>query len=168
MVTYYLLFVMELATRRAHFAGTTANPDESWVFQIARNLSDAEQGFLRSKKYLLMDRDTKFSEAFRLTLEQASMEAVRLPALSPNLNPSIERFMLSAKNECLHRLIFFWERTVQTAIVAFLVHYHQERNHQGLDNGLIELGEEVDRTSGEVVCREPLGGMLRYYYPKVA
>ena len=107
MVTYYLLFVMDLTTRRVHFAGSTANPDESWMLQIARNLSDAEQGFLRSKKYLLMDRDTKFSQAFRLTLEQAGMEAVRLPARSPNLNPNTERFMLSVKYECLHRLIFF-------------------------------------------------------------
>lgn len=59
----------------------------------ARNLCDAEDGFLRGKKYLLMDRDTKFSEAFRIILEQAGVEAVRLPARSPNLNPNLERFM---------------------------------------------------------------------------
>jgi len=57
---------------------------------------------------------------------------------------------------------------VQTAVVAFLAHYHQERNHQGLDNRLIESGEEVGRTSGEVVCREQLGGLLRHYYRKAA
>ena len=85
LVTYYLLFVMELATRRVHFAGLTANPDEGWMVQVARNLTDAEDGFLRGKKYLLMDRDTKFSEAFRATLGQAGVEAVRLPPRSPNL-----------------------------------------------------------------------------------
>ena len=65
LTTIYLLFFMELATRRVHFAGSTANPDEPWMLQIARNASDAEVGFLRDKKYLLMDRDTKFSKAFR-------------------------------------------------------------------------------------------------------
>jgi len=101
LVTYYLLFFMELATRRVHFTGLTANPDEGWMLQVARNLTDAEGGFLRGKKYLLMDRDAKFSEAFRVTLEQGGVEAVRLPPRSPNLSPHIERFMRSAKEECL-------------------------------------------------------------------
>jgi hypothetical protein len=168
LVTVYLLFVMELATRRVHFAGSTANPDEPWMLQLSRNLSDAEDGFLRGKKYLLMDRDEKFSEAFRVMLKQGGVEAVRLPPRSPNLTPHIERFMRSVKDECLHRIIFFGERAVRTAVVTFLGHYHQERNHQGLDNRLIEPGEEVGRTAGEVVCRERLGGMLRYYYRKAA
>jgi hypothetical protein len=77
LVTVFLLFVMELATRRVIFAGSTANPDEPWMIQIARNVSDAEDGFLRDKKYLLMDRDTKFSEAFRNIVEQAGVKVVR-------------------------------------------------------------------------------------------
>jgi hypothetical protein len=79
LITCYLLFVMELATRRVHFAGCTTNPDELWMCQAARNLSDAEDGFLRGKEYVLMDRDAKFSEAFRAILEQAGVKAVRLP-----------------------------------------------------------------------------------------
>ena len=161
LVTVYLLFVMELATRRVHFAGCTPNPDESWTCQAARNLTDAENGFLRGKKYLLMDRDTKFSDAFRVTLEQADMKAVQLPPRSPNLTPHIERFMRSLKDECLHRMIFFGEVSLKTAVVGFLAYYHAERNHQGLDNRLIEPGEEVGSTAGEVASRERLGGMLR-------
>ena len=65
LVTFYSLFVMELALRRVHFAGCTTNPDQSCMCQAATNLSDAEDGFLHGKKYLLMDRDTKFSEACR-------------------------------------------------------------------------------------------------------
>ncbi len=168
LVTYYLLFVMELATRRVHFAGLTANPDEGWMVQIARNLTDPEDGFLRGKKFLLMDRDAKFSEEFRATLQQAGVEAVRLPPRSPNLTPHIERFMRSFKEECLHRMIFFGEKPLQAAVVSFLAHYHRERNHQGVDNRLIEPGEEVGRIAGEVECRERLGGMLRYYYRKAA
>jgi hypothetical protein len=87
LVTYYLLFFMELATRRVHFAGMTAHPYEEWMLQVARNVTDAEGGFLRGKRYVLMDRDGKFSEAFRTTLEQAGVEAVRLPPRSPNPNP---------------------------------------------------------------------------------
>jgi len=168
LVTCYLLFVMELATRRVHFAGLTANPDEGWMLQIARNLTDAEQGLLRGRKYLLMDRDTKFSEAFRVMLEQAGVKVVRLPPCSPNLNPHLERFMRSVKEECIERMIFFGERSLQVAVAEFLNHFHAERNHQGLGNRLIEPGQEVGRTAGEVGCRERLGGMLRYYYRNAA
>jgi hypothetical protein len=159
---------MELATRRVYFAGITTNPDELWMLQMARNLSDAEDGFLRRKKFLMMDRDAKFSEEFHATLEQVGIEAVRLPPRSPNLNPHIERFMRSLKDGGLYRLIFFGERPLRAAVVAFLAHYHVERNHQALDNRLIDPGEEVGRTAGEVVCRERLGGILRHYHRKAA
>ena len=65
LVTNYLLFVMEVATRRIHFAGCTPNPDETWMKQIARNLTDTEDGFLNGKRYLIMDRDTKFGGLLR-------------------------------------------------------------------------------------------------------
>src|SRR5262245_50482211 len=77
------------------------------MLQIARNLTDAEAGFLRRKQYLLMDRDVKFSQAFRDIMEQTGLKAVRLPPQSPNLNPNLERFMRSVKEEWLDRIIFF-------------------------------------------------------------
>jgi putative transposase len=159
---------MELATRRVHFAGSTANPDEPWMLQVSRNLSDVADGFLREKKYLLMDRDTKFSETFRVILEESGVTAIRLPPRAPNLNPNLERFMRSIKEECLERILFFGEKSVRNAVVDFLAHYHQERNHQGLNNQLIQPGNEVGRTTGDVACRERLGGMLHYYYRKQA
>jgi putative transposase len=168
LVTYYLLFFMELATRRIHFAGLTATPDEAWMLQIARNVTDAEAGFLRGKKYLLMDRDTKFSEAFRVTLQQGGIESVRLPPRSPNLAAHIERFMRTVKEECLGRMILFGKRALQSAATCFLEHYHAERNHQGIGNRLIAAGEEAARATGEIVCRERLGGLLRYYYREAA
>jgi len=155
---------MELATRRVHFADSTANPDEPWILQVARNVSDAEDGFLQEKKYLLMERDTKFSEAFRFILEQTGVKAVRLPPRSPNLNPNLERFMRSIQEECLERIIFFGEKSLQNAVADFLAHYHQERNHQGLNNQLIQPGNEVGCITGDVACRERLGGMLSYSY----
>jgi putative transposase len=168
LVTYYLLFVLEHATRRVHFAGSTVHPDEAWMKQIARNLTDAEEGFLRSKRYVLMDRDSKFSAAFRSSLEESGITPVRLPPRSPNCNAHMERFFLSLKSECLDRMIFFGESSLRRAVGQFLAHYHGERNHQGLDNRAIEPGAEVGRGTGQVACRERLGGILRYYHRSAA
>ncbi len=89
LVTYYLLFVMEVATRRVHFAGCTTNPDQSWMKQIAWNLTDCEDGFLNGRRFLIMDRDTQFTESFCGILEGEGVEAVKLPPRSPDLNPHI-------------------------------------------------------------------------------
>ena len=83
LTIFYLLFVMEVATRRVYFAGCTPNPDDVWMMQAARILTDVTDGFLLRKKYLLMDRDSKFSEGFRSILKQSSTESVRLPPRSP-------------------------------------------------------------------------------------
>jgi putative transposase len=168
LVTYYLLCVMELATRRVQFAGVTASPDERWMKQIARNLTAADDGFLLRKRYILMDRDTKFSEGFRSILAEAGIKPVRLPPRSPNLNGHLERFWRSLREECLGRMIFFGENMLRSAIHDYLGHFHRERNHQGLGNRIIEAGEEVGRAVGEVHCRECLGGILRYYYRQAA
>jgi putative transposase len=161
-------FVMEVATRRVHFAGCSTSPDEQWMKQIARNLNDAFDGFLNGKRYVLMDRDGKFCPAFREILKYEDIETLRLPPRSPNLNAHVERFHRSLKEECLNRMIFFGEKSPRNAIVTFLDHFHTERNHQGLANRVIEPGEEISRRDGDVLCRERLGGMLRYYYRKAA
>ena len=168
LVTFYLLFVMELATRRVHFAGCTPNPDKLWMKQVAWNLTDAEGGFLIGKRYVLMDRDGKFCPAFRAILKAEGVEAVLLPPRSPNLNAHLERFHRSLPEECLDRRIFFGETSLRKAVREFLAHDHAERNHQGLENRLIEPGPEIGRAAGEVRCRERLGGLLRYYYRKAA
>ena len=93
---------------------------------------------------------------------------MRLPPQSPKLTPHIERFMRSIKSECLDRMTFFGERSLRNAVDAFCEHYHHEPNHQGLANRLIDPGVEVGRREGGVVCRERLGGMLRYYYRRPA
>jgi len=168
LVTYYLLFVMELATRRVHFAGCTPNPKESWMEQAARELTNFEDGFLNGKRYLLMDRDDKFCPAFQSFLEGEGLESVPLPPKSPNLNAHLERFFGPLKSECLERMIFFGETMLPTAIRQFLEHYHAERNHQGLANQILQPGNEVGRGEGPVQCRERLGGLLRYYYRDAA
>lgn len=136
--------------------------------QVARNLTDPFDGFLKDKKYVLMDRDSNFSSAFRAVLENADVKPVRLPAKSPNLNSLIERFHLSIKSEYLSRMIFFGEKSLRRAIAAYVDHYHGERNHQGLGNRIIEPSDEVGRDEGEIECRERLGGLLKYYYRNAA
>jgi putative transposase len=166
LVTFYLLFVMELKTRRVHFAACTATLGDAFMKQIARNLTDPFDGFLKDKKYVLMDRDTNFSSAFRAVLEGADVQPVRLPPKSPNLNSYLERFHLSIKSECLSRMIFFGEKSLRRAVTNYLEHYHVERNHQGLGNEIIEPGDEVGAVAGKIECRERLGGVLNYYYRK--
>jgi len=168
LVTLYLLFVMELKTRRVQFVGCTTNPNETWMKQKARELTACDDGFLNDKQFLIMDRDASLCESFRSLLDDAGVAPVRLPPKSPDLNAYLERFFRSLKSECLERMIFFGERSLRNAVREYLTHYHAERNHQGLGNGLIEAGNEVGQTAGDVVCRERLGGLLRYYYREAA
>ena len=123
LATFYLLYVMELSTRRVQFAGYTTNPEEDWMMQVGRNPTDIEEGFLRNKRFILMDRDKKYAESFRALLKGSGIEPVRLPPKSPNLNAHIERFMRSLKEECLERLTLFGEESLRNAVGEFLAHY---------------------------------------------
>jgi len=156
LVTYYLLFVMEVATRRVHFAGCTPNPDGLWMKQIARNLTDSFDGCANGLRYLVMDRDAKFTDAFRETLKNTGVESVRLPPRSPNLTPHIERFMRSVKEECLLKMIFFGESSLRRAVMAYVDHFHTERNHQGQDHRILVPSNEVGRNAGTVKRRQRL------------
>jgi putative transposase len=100
-----MFFAIELSTRRISIVGITPGPNEAWVMQAGRNLTDVVDGFLVGKQFLILDRDAKFSSAFRDLLKEAGTEVVRLPPRSPNLNAFAERFVLSIKKECLNRLI---------------------------------------------------------------
>ena len=168
LVTYYVLFLIELATRRIEIAGITPSPNEAWMMQIGRNLTDPFDGFLADKKVVIIDRDSKYSAAFRDLLKGSGVEVVRLPPRSPNLNAYAERFVRSIKDECLNRMIFFGERSLRKATREYAAHYHAERNHQGIDNRLIEPDEHTRSASDAVACSQRLGGMLRFYHRAAA
>jgi len=159
---------MRVGTREVEFAGMTTNPAEEYMMQIARNLTDDFDGFLNEIRYLIMDRDKTFTKKFRTKIEASGTNVVRLPPKSPNMNPHLERFMRSIKEECLLRMLFFGERSVRIAVTSYLDHYHRERNHQGLGNNLIKPGKEVSRATGAVCRRSRLGGLLSYYYRRAA
>ena len=168
LVRYFVLFIIDLQTRRIEIAGIAPQPNRDWMKQIARNLTDADDGFLNATRYLIHDRDPLFTQAFSELLKSSSVKAVKLPAQSPNLNAYAERFVRSIKSECLAQIIPLGERHLRKAVKEYTKHYHCERNHQGLDNQLIEKPRDAPNLNHAVECAERLGGILKYYYRKAA
>jgi len=168
LLTFYVLFFIHLETRKVEVAGITAHPNERWMQQMARNVAMDGWGFLGNCRYLLHDRDTKYTESFRAIIKAGGVESVALPPRSPNLNAYSERWVRSAKEECLSKLILFGERSLRRAVQNYLVHYHQERNHQGKNNVLLFPQVQVTQAANPVQCRERLGGLLRYYHREAA
>ena len=91
LVRYIVFFIIDIGTRRVHIAGITNQSSEAWMKQIARNLTDSVDGFLKHTKYLILDRDPLYTRAFREMLKGSGVKVVRLPARSPNLNSYAER-----------------------------------------------------------------------------
>ena len=168
LVTYYVLVVMEVATRRVEIAGITPHPTAAFMPQCARQLTDPLEGFLLGKRYLIHDRDTKFTPAFDALLKNSGVEPIVFPPRSPNLNTHCERFVRSIKEEALNQMVILGERALYYVIHQYLAHYHMERNHQGLSNQLITPASDLESHSGQVRHRERLGGLLRYYYRDAA
>jgi transposase InsO family protein len=167
LVRHVVFFLMKLKSRAVEIAGISCQPDEVWMTQLARNLIDVGDGFLRGVQHLILDRDPLYSAAFRRLLRDGGVKPLLLPARSPNLNGFAERFVLSVKSECLDRIVPLGEAHLRAAVRAFVAHYHEERPHQGLHN------ERIAPTStstglGPIQCRERLGGVLKFYYRDAA
>jgi hypothetical protein len=164
LVTYYVLFFIHLESRRVSLAGITRHPDEAWMQQMARNATDESWGQLERRCYALHDRDTKFCASFRVTLA-SGIKPIQLPERSPNLNAFAERWVRSVKQECLSKVILLGEASLRRALAEFVEHFHTERNHQGKGNILLFPSTDVSqgRHPRSVLCRERLGGLLKYY-----
>ena len=132
--------------------------------QIARNVTMDDCGALRDCRYLLHDRDTKFTPSFRAIIASGRVQPLALPARSPNLNAYAERWMRSVKEECLSKVILFGERSLRRALSNSVDHFHAARNHQGRGNVLLFPRAADRQREGPVRCRERLGGLLRYYH----
>ncbi len=120
-------------------------------------------------QYLILDRDSKFTTDFAKTLEAGGVELLRSAPRCPNMNAFAERFVLSIKSECLDHFIAFGEDHLRYLCDQYLTYYNRERPHQGLDNQpLPEASGEAPATlafpTGEVVCEERLGGLLKHYH----
>jgi transposase InsO family protein len=165
---FVVLFFLDLSTRQVEIAGLASNANDLWMGQIGRRVTDAVDGFLKGKRYLIHDRDPLFTTEFLSLLAGVGVESVKLPPRSPNLNAHAERFVRSIKESCLDRLILFGEKSLRTTIQNFIVHYHAERHHQGLGNRLLQPEPSHVGRTGAVQRREHLGGMLNYYYRTAA
>jgi len=165
LATYYVLFFLQLETRRVSLAGITRHPTEEWMTQMGRNGTDEACGCLRQHRYMLHDRDSKFCTEFRETLAAGGVKCLRLPPRSPNLNAFAERWVRSVKEECLSKLVLFGEASLKRALTQFQEHYHEARNHQGKENRLLFPSQTRGprREPGTVRCQERLGGLLKYY-----
>ena len=166
LVRFYTMFLIDIATRRVHVAGTTTNPASAWMEQIARNLTDCEDGFLRGKCLLIIDRDSIFSPRFKSLVEGFGVEILLTAYQAPNMNAHAERFVRSIKSECLDRMIFLGQRSLDRAIAEYVAHYHDERSHQGIGNEIVSGARP--QGEGRVEVRERLGGLLHYYHRRAA
>ena len=162
LVTYYTVFVIELATRRVQIVGSTPHPNDAFMIQAARTMTALDDGALAHCRVLICDRDRKWSAPVRHLLEESAVRVVQTPFQAPNCNAHAERFVRSIKEECLNRVIPLGERHFRTAMHEFVEHYHRERNHQGLDNEIID-GQPSAVDAGRIRRRQRLGGLLNYY-----
>jgi hypothetical protein len=162
--TYYLLFVIQLETRRVTLAGITQHPTEEWLHQVARNLTDADTGALRGQRYLLHDRDTKFRDRFGSILRAGGVKPVRLPATSPNLNAFSERWVRSVNVRMSVEAGPVREEIAATSFDGVRCAFPEGAESSGEGNVLLFPDRlTVTASAFALKCRKRLGGLLRYY-----
>ena len=174
-VRHSVFFVIEIETRAVEIAGFRVDPDGAWMMQIARNLTDPIDGFLRDARYLIHDADPLFTDAFKAILRPSDsgkgegVQCVQIPPRSPNCNPHAERFVKSIKAECLQHFVFFGERHLRYVVKEYVAHYLEERFHQGIGSRLIRPSSANENAqNGAIRCRSRLGGLLNFYYRQAA
>ena len=137
------------------------------MLQVRRNLTDVEAVHC-AKQHLLIDRDSKYTARLRRLIRDSGTKVIRLAPRSPNLNAYAERFVRSIKDECLNRMIFVGQASLRRAVNDYLQHYHRERNHQGLENRLLQPMRGAKDQSTVINCHARLGGVLNYYHRMAA
>jgi hypothetical protein len=165
-VTHCTLFVIDIATRRVHIAGTPTHPPSEWMGQIARNLTDCQNGFLTAKRFLIIDRDALFSVRFKAILECSGIEILLTAYRAPNMNAFAERFVRSIKSEWIDQMVFVGQASLDRAIAEYVAHYHDERSHQGIGNELVSGA--MPQRLGQIKVKERLGELLKYYHRMAA
>ena len=139
---YYVLFVVELHSRVVDVLGVTANPGGPWVAQVARNFVADLEGHGRQFRFLLRDRDTKFAASFDTVMASAGIEVVRTPVQAPRANAFAERWVGTARRECLDNLLTVSRRHIESVLRDYVRHYNRARPHRGLHLDLPEPSSE--------------------------
>lgn len=164
--TIYVLFAIELSSRRVHLAGCTARPTDGRVTQQARNLSVAFADAGTDFRFLIHDRDTKFTAAFDEVLRTDGIEIIKTPIRAPQANAVAERWIKSVRTELLDWVLIFGERHLKATLSEYVDHYNRSRPHRSLD---LTTPEPSARDSGlatdsRVYRRARLGGLINEYY----
>jgi putative transposase len=172
--SYDVLFAIHLHTRRVHIVGITAHAVEAFMVQTARILTMAETGWLTQvgARYLIHDRDAKFCAAWKDALATGGVETVAIPPRSPNLNAFAERWVRTVKRECIRRCWCIGRGGLERALNRYLLHYHEQRPHQGKGNRLLtdfaqaEPPPQIsiaDFRASQVRCTIANNGTIRHY-----
>jgi len=167
MKTIYVFFFIELGTRRVHFAACTTNPHGTWVTQQARQLTrDLDETAARFR-FLIRDRDTKFTGTFDTIFRFQGLRIIRTPAQAPNANSHAERCIRSARSECLDKIIIVNQAHLRSVLTEYVEFYNNCRPHQGIgqQSPIIRLPEKRE---GLIQRRPVMGGIMNDYYRMAA
>ena len=168
----YVLFFIELGSRRVHLAGVTARPNGAWVTQQARNLTMTTD--LSAPRLLVRDRDTKFTPAFDEVFRSEGIRVIRTPVRAPKANAFAERFVRTVRTvrtvrqECLDWTLIQGRRHLQAVLDEYVEHYNRHRPHRGLDLAPPEPTSRVQATRGAVIRQPRLGGLVNEYQRRAA
>ncbi len=165
-----LLFVVELSTRQVHILGVTAHPSGAFVTQVARNLVGDLADRRRSIKFLIRDRDTKFTHQFDEVFRSEGIRVIETPVRSPRANADAERWVRTVRNECLDRMLILGRGHLERVLREYVGHYNRQRPHRGIDLGVPTPagGLETPLPSVNVVRNDVLGGRIHEYHPAAA
>jgi putative transposase len=164
---FYVLFFIELESRRVHLAGCTTNPNGAWVTQQARNLSFTH--LFERMRFLVHDRDSKFAAAFDEVFRSEGIQVIQTPIRAPQANAYAERFVRTVRAECLDWLLILGRRHLETVLRVYIAHYNRERPHRGLALLPPDSKNADQAASGrEIKRRDRLGGLIHEYHRAAA
>ena len=159
--TIYVLFFIELGTRRVYFGGITSNPDQAWVSQQARQmvwkLSEGE----KEMGILIHDNDSIFGGAFDAVFESEGIRVIKTPYRAPNANAVAERWVRTVREECLDQILVLSAGHLRRVLVEYVGYYNQSRPHQGIEQRTPIPVDTIP--DGTIRCRTILGGIVRDY-----
>jgi putative transposase len=160
---YYVLFVLEVDRRVVHLLGVTANPDNPWVTQIARTFAADLEEAGRRFRFLIRDRDAKFTSSFDTVFASIGIEALKTPVRSPQANAFAERWVRTVRDDCLDHLLIFGRRHLEAVVAEYLRHYNRARPHRGIDLEPPEPATVHQTRTGTIRRRDVLGGVIHEY-----
>jgi putative transposase len=159
----YILIFIEIGSRRVHFAGCTAHPDNAWITQQARQVMWELDEREPAIHFLIRDNDKKFSHAFDTVFRSAGIHVIPIPYHAPNANVYAERWIRSVREECLDKVLIINQAHLRHVMREYVAFFNTARPHQGIDQR-IPIPPASRATSGPVRCRNVLGGIIHDYY----